>query len=135
MDNVQFAEIMKARTKGLAIRIIKLFQSLPKTEEARIIGKQLLRCSTSVAANYRAVCRARSNAEYYAKVCITVEEADETLFWLEILAESNIIAETKLTLLQQEVSEILAIVSKTKRSMKRKILQLKSQQLNNSTTQ
>jgi four helix bundle protein len=71
---------LKARTRRFAIRIVKLFRSLPHTDEARIIGKQVLRSGTSVAANSRAVCRARSKAEFVAKIGIVVEEADETVF-------------------------------------------------------
>ncbi|MGH9789756.1 MAG: four helix bundle protein [Candidatus Acidiferrales bacterium] len=77
------AEELKKRTKQFAIRVIKLFRSLPKTEEARIIGRQLLRSATSVAANYRAVCRARSKPEFIAKLGLVVEEADESALWLE----------------------------------------------------
>ena len=79
------AEELKVRNKRFAIRIVKLFRSLPRTDDARIIGKQVLRAGTSVAANYRAVCRARSKAEFIAKIGIVVEEADETTFWLELL--------------------------------------------------
>jgi four helix bundle protein len=81
---------LKDRTKQFAVRIVKLFRSLPRTDEARIIGKQVLRSGTSVAANYRAVCRARSKAEFIAKVGVVVEEADETVFWLELLVETGI---------------------------------------------
>ena len=95
MEKVEFAELLRVRTKDFALRTIKLYQNLPKNEEARIIGKQLLRSSTSVAANYRASCRARSDAEYYAKICIVVEETDESLFWIEILSEANIMSDTK----------------------------------------
>ena len=73
-------EELKKRCKQFAIRIVKLFRSLPRTEEARIMGKQVLRSGTSVAANYRAVCRARSKAEFIAKIGVVVEEADETVF-------------------------------------------------------
>ena len=69
--------------------LLNCFRSLPKTDDARIIGKQLLRSGTSVAANYRAVCRARSKAEFIAKIGMVVEEADETVFWLELLVETN----------------------------------------------
>jgi four helix bundle protein len=102
-------EILKDRTKQFALRIIKLFQALPKTDEARILGKQFLRSGTSVGANYRAVCRARSNAEFIAKIGIVVEEADETVFWLELLSESEIINIKKLENLMKEANELLAI--------------------------
>lgn len=73
-------EELKKRSKAFAIRIVKVFRSLPKTEDARIIGRQVLRSGTSVAANYRAVCRARSKAEFISKIGVVVEEADETVF-------------------------------------------------------
>jgi len=95
-------DAFKKRTKDLALRIIKLFQVLPKTDEARIIEKQLLRSATSVAANYRASCRARSDAEFFSKISIVVEEADETLFWLEMLFEAEIIPQEKLAALLKE---------------------------------
>jgi four helix bundle protein len=84
-------EILRERTKQFAIQIVRLVRIFPKNEEARIIGRQLMRSSTSVAANYRAVCRARSKAEFIAKICIVVEEADETVFWLEMITELNIL--------------------------------------------
>ena len=102
-------EALKNRTKHFAVRIIKLFRALPKNEEARIIGKQVLRSGTSIAANYRAVCRARSNAEFIAKIGIVVEETDETVFWLELLAETEIISARKLESLLNEANQLLAI--------------------------
>jgi four helix bundle protein len=116
-NNQEFAEGFRNRTKAFALRIIKLFQSLPKTDEARIIGKQLLRASTSTAANYRAACRARSQAEFNSKLSICVEEADETLFWLEILVESGIIEKNKLELLMKESTEIVSILSKSRKTV------------------
>ena len=101
--------VLKDRTKRFAIRIVKLFRALPKSDEARIIGKQVLRSGTSVAANYRAVCRARSNAEFIAKIGVVVEEADETVFWLELLGETEIIGLSKLENLMNEANELLAI--------------------------
>ena len=103
------AEELKNRTKQFAIRIVKLFRSLPKTEEARIIGKQVLRSGTSIAANYRAVCRARSKAEFIAKIGIVVEEADETVLWLELLVETDIVKEPRMASLLKESNELLAI--------------------------
>src|SRR5215213_10212801 len=102
-------EILKNRTKQFAIRIVKLFRALPKNDEARIIGKQVLRSGTSVAANYRAVCRARSNAEVISKIGSVVEEADETVFWLELLVETEIIGIQKMESLINEANELLAI--------------------------
>jgi len=103
------AEQLRARTKQVAIRIVRLFKSLPKTEEARMIGKQLLRAGTSVAANYRAVCRARSRAEFTSKVGVVVEEADETVFWLELLVDTGVVRKVLMENLLAEASELLAI--------------------------
>lgn len=102
---------LKNRTKNFAIRIINLYRGLPKAEESRIIGKQILRSGTSVAANYRAVCRARSHADFIAKMSIVVEEMDETLFWMEILIDAKIISSAKLTNLQKEADELMAILA------------------------
>ena len=114
----EFADAMKLRTKKLVIRHIKLFQALPKSEEARIIGKQLLRSASSTGANYRAVCRARSKAEFFSKLSITIEEADETLFWLEILEEAGIMEEKKLASLKTETTEILKILAKARHTLR-----------------
>lgn len=103
------AEKLKARTKQFAIRIIKLFRSLPKTEEARVVGRQLRASGHRGGANYRAVCRARSKAEFIAKIGVVVEEADEAVFWLELLAEAEIMAESRLHALHTEGNELLAI--------------------------
>ena len=102
-------ERLKARTKQFAIRIVRVFKSLPKNDEARIIGKQLLRAGTSVAANYRAVCRSRSKAEFISRMSVVVEEADETAFWLELLIETSIIPGVRLRDLLAEANELLAI--------------------------
>ena len=112
-------EILKDRTKQFAIRIVKLFIALPQTDEARIIGKQLLRSGTSVGANYRAVCRARSTAEFIAKIGIVVEEADETVFWLELMMETEIFTSSKLTPLLDEANELLAIFAASQVTAKR----------------
>jgi len=107
------ADQLKSRTKQFAIRIIKLSRCLPRSEEARVIGRQLLRSGTSVAANYRAVCRARSKAEFIAKIGIVVEEADETVFWLELIIEANIVPEKQMQKLLTEANELLAIFAKS----------------------
>jgi four helix bundle protein len=112
---------LKLRTKLFALKIIRFFQSLPKTDEAKIIGKQLLRSGTSTAANYRAVCRARSNQEFYAKICIVVEECDETLFWLEILTEASIVTTDKSFEVLKEAEELLFIFSASKKTVKSKL--------------
>ncbi len=115
-DKIEFVQQMQKRTKDFALRSIRLFQALPKTEEARIIGKQYLRSSTSMAANYRAVCRARSQPEFFAKFSIVVEETDESLFWLEIMVEAQILPEPKLAGLITEVTELLAIFASARKN-------------------
>jgi four helix bundle protein len=90
------SEELRERTKKFAIRIVRLFRSLQKSAEGRILGRQLLRSGTSVAANYRACCRARSRAEFIAKIGVVVEEADETVFWLELLIDTGVLSKSSL---------------------------------------
>ena len=116
---VSLQEQLRSRTKQFAIRIIRLFRALPRAEEARIIGRQLLRSGTSVAANYRAAGRARSKSEFIAKMGVVVEEADETVFWLDLLVEADIVPETKLRDLSKEANELLAIFGASQRTAKR----------------
>lgn len=115
-----FNDEFRIRTKNFALRIIKLFQSLPKTEEARVIGKQLLRSGCSVGANFRAAIRGRSTAEFYAKLSIVVEEADESAFWLELLMESEIVSEKKLLPLYNETNELIKVMSVSRKTAKSK---------------
>ncbi len=103
------AEELKRRTKVFALRALKVAESLPKTMSGKIMGNQMGRCGISVAANYRAACRARSKAEFVAKLGIVEEEADETLFWLELIEESALLPGERLTELKQEANEIIAI--------------------------
>jgi len=100
---------LKARTKNFALRVIKLVQALPKNMTADVLGKQLLRSATSVAANYRAACRARSQAEFVAKMSIVVEESDESLFWLELIGDSGLVESARLQDLLKEADELTAI--------------------------
>ena len=116
-DKSVFVEAFRKKTRDMAIKCIRLFQSFPKTEEARIIGKQLLRSATSTASNYRAACRSRSQAEFYAKISIVIEECDETLFWLEIIQESAISKRPEINELQTEVTEILKVVAKARKTI------------------
>lgn len=120
METFTYRDDLKQRTKQFVLRVIKLYQSLPKTQEAQIIGKQLFRSGTSIGANYRAACRARSNAEYHGKISIVIEETDETMFWLELLWEANIVKQELLQNLYSENEEILKImVTSRKNSQKR----------------
>ena len=100
---------LKKRTKAFALRILKLVDALPKTTAGRALASQIVRSGTSVAANYRAACRARSTADFIAKMGIVEEEADETLFWLELLEESGLVPAAKLTAIKREVDELIAI--------------------------
>jgi four helix bundle protein len=109
-------EELRDRTKRFALRIIRLFQHLPRTTEAQVLGRQLLRSGTSVAANYRSAGRARSKAEFVSKIGIVVEEADETVFWIECLMESGIIGPDLLADLLTEASELVKIFAASQRT-------------------
>ena len=111
---------MKARTKQFALRVIKLVQSLPPNLAAEVIGKQLLRSGTSVGANYRASCRAKSTADFINKLSIVEEEADESVYWRELLIESKIVKENLLKNLMDEGNQILSIVVSSIKSSKEK---------------
>ena len=105
MDEQEF----KKRTKLLALRIIKLVSSLPKNTVSDVIGKQLVRSGTSVGANYRSACRARSTADLIAKLRILEEEADECLYWMELIVEAKLVDATNLRSIMSETNEILAM--------------------------
>src|SRR5579872_3172082 len=113
------AEALKNRTKQFALRIIRVIRSLGPTSEARVIGHQLLRSGTSVAANYRAVCRARSRPEFLSKLVIVIEEADETAFWLEFLVDAGLISELKLKDLTSEANQLVAIFNASRTTAKK----------------
>ena len=100
---------LKKRTKAFALRVLKLVDALPKTTAGRALASQIVRSGTSVAANYRAACRARSTSDLIAKMGIVEEEADETLFWLELREESALVSAAKLTGIKQEANELIAI--------------------------
>ena len=104
-------EELRNRTKTFAYRVIRLFRKLPKNAEAQIIGKQLLRSATSVAANYRAAGRARSQADFVSKIGVVLEEADEALFWLECLRDNAIMKPELLSELCEEAEQLVAIFS------------------------
>lgn len=110
---------LRARTKKLALSALSLFRSLPKSPDSQILGKQFVRSATSVAANYRAVQRARSKAEFIAKLGTVLEEADETQFWLELMAESRTVLPDRLTPLRCEVDELVAIFVASLKTAKR----------------
>jgi len=100
---------LKARTKQFALRVMKLVGALPRTVVGRAIGGQLVRSGTSVGANYRAACRARSKAEFAAKLGTVAEEADETCFWLELIIEGELLPERRVTALLEESNALTAI--------------------------
>ena len=100
---------LRERTKSFALRIIRVHAALPKTAEAQIIGRQLLRCGTSVGAHYREACRARSNAELVSKLEGGLQELEESMYWLELLAEARILRAERLTDLQDEANQLVAI--------------------------
>jgi four helix bundle protein len=100
---------LRDRTKSFAVRIVRLYRSLSYKADAQVLGKQLLRSGTAAAANYRAACRARSKAEWIAKIGVVVEEADESLFWLEMLIDCELIPARKLQALVKGGHELSAI--------------------------
>ena len=102
-------EMLKGRTKEFALRVIRLTESLRNGPTAIVIGRQLLRSGTSVGANYRAACWAKSTADFISKMGTVEEEADESLFWMELLIEAGIVEESRLNPLMQEADELIAI--------------------------
>src|SRR5256886_11105017 len=109
-------EELKVRTKQFALRVLKLVAALPKTIEGRAIANQLVRCGTSVAANYRSACRARSKIEFVAKMGVVLEEADETQLWLELIIEAKLITAKRVQPLLDEASELVAIFVASRKS-------------------
>ena len=113
-------QAFKHRTRAVALRVIRLVDSLPKTRVADVIGRQLLRSATSIGANYRAACRGVSRADVISKLGDVEEEADETLYWLELLIDSGVIPERRLRSLMNEVDEIIAMTVSSIRTMRKK---------------
>jgi four helix bundle protein len=107
-DEVEGPKELSERTKIFALRVIKMFSALPKSEVARVLGKQVLRSGTSVGANYREAQRARSKAEFIAKIGDSLKELDETAYWLELLSDSGTVTEDKLGVLRDECNQLLA---------------------------
>ena len=101
---------MKSRCKAMALRVMRLIDKLPRSIQGRVIADQLMRSATSVASNYRAACRARSKAEFVAKLAIVVEEADETVLWLELIIDGELLPADKVRDLLAEANEITAIM-------------------------
>ena len=108
-----------ARTKAFALRVIKVVGALPRTIEGRAIASQLMRSGTSVAANYRAACRARSKAEFISKLGTVEEEADETAFWLELLIDADLMPHDRIRPLLLEAGELVAIIASSRKTASR----------------
>ena len=117
------------RTKRFAIGIIRLVSLLPKNTEGQAIGRQLIRCGTSVGANYRSACRGRSRAEFIARLGIVEEEADESAFWMELIIESGLLEKQLVEPLLQEANELVAIMVASRKSAKGKFTNRKSPSL------
>jgi four helix bundle protein len=111
MNKLDNAKKLQIRTKRFAIRIIQTLSRLPKIEVVRVIGRQFLRSGTPVAANYRAVCRARLLADFISKLAVVLEEVDETLLWLDLSIESNLVAPESIAGLRDECSQLVKIFS------------------------
>ena len=111
-------EQFKARTRQLALEIISLVESLPRSRTGDVIGRQLLRSGTSIGANYRAACRGKSKADVISKLAIVEEEADETIYWLDLLIESKIVEPSRVDLLMKETNEIVAMVVASIRTLR-----------------
>ncbi len=119
MSQTQQVEL-RTRTKTFALRIVRLYVALPKSTEAQVIGRQLLRAGTSVGAHYREAQRAPSDADFISKIEGALQELDETGYWLELLVEANIVAEQKLAPLMKETDELIAIFVTIVNKMKRR---------------
>jgi len=109
---------LKNRTKKFALQVIKLVDELPNTIAGRTIGNQIIRSGTSVTSNYRSSCRARSNADFISKITVVEEESDETLFWLEIIIESNLLPIARVLALVKEADELTAIFTASGKTAK-----------------
>ncbi len=111
---------LQDRTRRFALRVLKLVDVLPSTVAGRAISNQLVRSATSVGANYRAACRARSRAEFVAKLGTVLEEADESLYWLELIRDAKLVSEHRISLLLREADELTAIVVTGRKSATKK---------------
>jgi four helix bundle protein len=117
----QFSEKLRSQSKEIALKTIKLTRNFPNNVEAWTISKQLIRSCTSVAANYRSACRGRSSREFYAKLCIAVEELDESILWLEFTEELELAKTEQISPIVKEMKELLAILTTSKSTLKQKL--------------
>jgi four helix bundle protein len=111
---------LRARTKGFALEIVRFYSSLPRTAEAQVLGRQMLRSGTSVGAQYREACRGRSDAEFISKVEGALQELDETAYWLELLVETQTAASDRIAVLLDEANQLTAILVASVRTVKRR---------------
>ena len=117
MNELEF----KRRTKQVALRIIRLVESLPSSTTAHVLGRQLIRSGTSIGANYRAACRGKSRADVAHKLSIVEEEADESLYWIELLVDANLITEKRVKALFDEINEIIAMTVASIKTIRRRM--------------
>lgn len=120
MEKIEFTRMMESRTKAAAISIIKLVDSFPNKTVYWEFGKQLIKSATSTAANYRAANRGRSGKEFFAKLSISIEECDETVFWLETLREGDLISSEIILPHEKEFTELLKILAKSRKTLSEK---------------
>jgi len=118
--NEESRQDLRSRTKAFALRIIRLYTALPKTPEAQVIGKQILRSGTSVGAQYHEACRAKSDADFISKVEGGLQELEETVYWMELISEASILAEERLLPLRQEAQELTAMFVTMVKNVKNK---------------
>jgi four helix bundle protein len=116
MTNEEFAEQFKGRTKKWAVAVVQYAMTLPETPVTRVVRYQLIKSSTSTAANYRAACRGRSKADFHSKIGVSLEEGDESLFWMEFIQEASIDDSSTLHALMAEGLEIVSILAKTRKN-------------------
>jgi len=119
MNNLEFGIQFQKRTMAFSVAAVKFFAKLPRTDEARVPGKQFMRAATSVGANYRAACRSKSQADFIHKIGTVVEEADECSFWLELMELSETASPASITPLRKEAEELLRICSRSLTTAKR----------------
>ncbi|MEX2162302.1 MAG: four helix bundle protein [Anaerolineales bacterium] len=109
---------LQTRTRQFGLRVIKLVDSLPRTKGAGVIGRQLLRSATAVGANYRSACRGRSRADFVSKLGIALEEADESLYWMELLVESGLVSKKRISDLLDEANQIVSILAASSKTVR-----------------
>ena len=124
-------EEFKARTRDVGLRIIKLVESLPKSRTADVIGRQLIRSGTGIGSNYRAACRAVSNADMISKLGDVEEEADESIYWMEVARDANLVSAKKLANLLDDVTQILAMTVSSIKTLREKNPKSKKSKIQN----